>query len=115
MSRARSPRRRFVAAVLGLTATLLAVSGCGDDRGGGGKGVGTVSNRPIDAVLAAHTAELMAHAGVVGVYQGQRDDGTPVIRVLVIETTPALERDIPSQLEGHPVEIEVTGEIRPMR
>jgi hypothetical protein len=104
-----------VAAVLGLVVTALAAAGCGDDRGGSGQGVGAVTSRPIESVLADHAAELMAHPGVVGVYQGQRDDGTPVIRVLVLEKTPALERDIPPRLEGHPVDIEVTGEIRPMR
>jgi hypothetical protein len=38
----------------------------------------------------------------------------PCIQVLVIELTDELRRAIPAELEGHPVIIEVTGEIRGM-
>ena len=64
----------------------------------------------IPAVLERHTEELMALPGVVGVGQGSCD-GTPCILVLVSQTTPALEEHVPSQLEGIPVTIRVTGEI----
>jgi hypothetical protein len=94
---------------------MLLAAGCGPRNDAGDKGVEAVAGRPIESVLADHTAALMAQPGVVGVYQGARDDGTPVIRVLVLEKTPALERDLPKQLEGHPVEIEITDEIRPLR
>ena len=71
--------------------------------------------RPIETVLQAHTPELMAVPGVVGVYQGETDAHAPCIRVMVIQKTPEIERRIPKRLEGYRVEIEVTGEIRPMR
>ena len=69
--------------------------------------------RPIEAVLADHTAELLSLPGVVGLYEGARADGAPCIRVMVVARTPELAKRIPRELEGYPVEIEVTGEIRP--
>ncbi len=70
--------------------------------------------RPIADVLAAHTPELMALPGVVGTYQGAKPDGSPIIVVMVAKSGAELERRIPKSLEGWPVRIEVTGEIRAM-
>ena len=70
--------------------------------------------RPIEDVQRDHTTELMAMPGVVGVYQGALEDGTPYIGVMVKAKTPELSRRIPRQLEGYPVRIDVTGPIRPM-
>ncbi len=70
--------------------------------------------RDINAVMQDHTAELMALPGVVGVYIGAREDSILCIRVMVVAKTPELEKKIPPSLEGHPVEIEETGVIRPM-
>jgi hypothetical protein len=70
--------------------------------------------RPIADVLAAHTPELMALPGVVGTYQGAQSDGTPAIVVMLAGRDAGLERRIPRTLEGWPVVLEVTGEIRAM-
>ena len=70
--------------------------------------------RPLADVLAAHTPELMALPGVVGTYQGTRPDGAPAIVVMLARPDPALERRIPRVLEGWPVLLEVTGELRAM-
>jgi hypothetical protein len=70
--------------------------------------------RPIADVLAAHTPTLMALPGVVGTYQGARPDGSPMIVVMVAKKSAELERRIPKVLEGWPVTIQVTGEIRAM-
>ena len=70
--------------------------------------------RPIADVLAAHTPELMAMPGVVGTYQGAGPDDTPAIVVMLARPDAGLERRIPRVLEGWPVVIEVTGEIRAM-
>jgi hypothetical protein len=75
---------------------------------------GVTVTRDINDVMKDHTAEWMALPGVVGVYIGARDDSTLCIRVMVVAKTPELEQQIPSALEGHPVEIEETGLIRPM-
>jgi hypothetical protein len=73
------------------------------------------NSRDIDAVLRAHDRELLAIKGVVGVYVGLLDDGkTPCLKVMVVAKTAELERAIPKTLEGYPVIIEVTGEVRPL-
>jgi hypothetical protein len=50
---------------------------------------------------------------VVGVYVGTLEDRhTPCLKVMLAKDTPELRRAIPAAIEGHPVVIEVTGEIR---
>ena len=71
--------------------------------------------RDINAVKEAHTKELMALPGVVGVYVGELDDHTPAIGVMVVKKTPELGQKIPKVLEGYPVKIDETGEIKPMK
>ena len=71
-------------------------------------------NRDIKTVMEAHVADLMAIPGVVAVAIGELDDKTPCIRVYVLEQTEELGRKIPKDLQGHPVVIEVSGEIKPM-
>jgi hypothetical protein len=71
--------------------------------------------RDINAVLAAHDRELLAVPGVTGVYIGVLDDQkTPCLKVMLARRTPEADRDIPNQLEGYPVIVELTGEIRPL-
>lgn len=74
----------------------------------------TISERDINIVKESHTEELMAIEGVVGVYVGVLDDGTPCIGVMVVKLTPELQKKIPATLEGYPVRIEETGEIKPL-
>ena len=78
------------------------------------KGRDTVTNRDIKTVMDAHVGELMEIPGVVAVAIGELDDKTPCIKVYVIEQTEELGRRIPKSLEGHPVVIEVSGEIKPL-
>jgi hypothetical protein len=69
--------------------------------------------RDINVVLAAHDKELLAIDGVVGVYVGTLEDRhTPCLKVMLAKDTPQLRRAIPATIEGYPVVIEVTGEIR---
>ena len=70
--------------------------------------------RPIEDVLRDHTPDLMARPGVVGTAQGE-DGGRPCIIVFVAKTTEALAKSIPREIEGYPVRIDETGEIRPLR
>ena len=67
--------------------------------------------KPIEAVLQECTDDLMSLAGVVGVAQGDRE-GQPCIVVLVAEASAELLRIIPSTIEGYPVQVKETGEIR---
>lgn len=67
--------------------------------------------KTIAAVLEEHTPELMSLPGVVGTAQGECA-GEPCIKVFVTKTTSDLLQRIPSAIEGYPVAIEETGEIR---
>jgi hypothetical protein len=73
-----------------------------------------ISLRDINVVMEEHTPELMALPGVVGVYIGKSGDDRLCIRVMVEKKTKELQKKIPKVLEGHPVEIEETGIIRPL-
>lgn len=53
----------------------------------------------------------MGVPGVVGIAIGRRQ-GAPCIRVMVIEKTAELDRRLPRELEGYPVEVQETGPIR---
>src|SRR5947209_13390189 len=75
----------------------------------------SLPKRDINAVLAAHDKELLAIPGVVGVYVGVLSDKkTPCLKIMLARPTAEAERTIPKQLEGYPVVVEVTGEIRPL-
>ena len=68
----------------------------------------------IEQVQEKHQDQLMAISGVGGVGIGAVD-GKPVILVLVIKKTPELEQRIPKMLEGYPVVIQETGEVRALK
>jgi hypothetical protein len=71
--------------------------------------------RDINDVLRGHDKELLAIPGVVGVYVAVLDDGkTPCLKVMLAQKSAETERAIPKTLEGYPVVLEVTGEIRPL-
>jgi hypothetical protein len=67
--------------------------------------------KAINEVLREHAESIMSIPGVVGTAQGLCDD-KPCIKVYVVQETPELEQKIPQMLEGYPVMIEETGEIR---
>ena len=71
--------------------------------------------RDIKTVMEAHAGELMAIPGVTGVAIGELEDRTPCILVLVAESTDEIVRGIPDILEGLPVRLLESGEIKPMR
>lgn len=70
-----------------------------------------MQRKTIDAVLKQHTDSLMALTGVVGTAIGECG-GEPCIRVFVVEKTPELLEKIPSKLDGFPVDVQETGEVR---
>jgi hypothetical protein len=67
----------------------------------------------ITDVLARHTPELMKIPGVVGTAEGAQN-GRPCILVFVRAETDSLAMAIPSSLEGFAVQIQATGDIKPM-
>lgn len=94
-----------------LAIALIASCGRAKTQEEGGPAVAQAP-RTIEAVLAAHTDSLMVVPGVLGTAIG-RCDGAPCIRVLVSRVTEDVRRRVPSQLEGFPVRIDVTGPIVP--
>lgn len=94
-----------------LIVISIGILTCAKKIAGDHKGENTVAEKTIEEVLRGHTRELMSIPGVVGTAQGLCND-KPCIKVFVIEKTPELDQKIPDTLEGYPVMIEETGEIR---
>ena len=68
--------------------------------------------RDINVVLAAHDKELLAIPGVVGVYVGTLQDRRTLCLKVMLARKTVESRKIPQSIEGYPVIMEVTGEIR---
>lgn len=67
--------------------------------------------RSIEEVKEAHEEQLMGIEGVQGVGIGQRPEADGLeIKVYVSNKTKSLQDRIPKQVEGYPVQIEVSGE-----
>lgn len=71
--------------------------------------------RDINLVLKANTRDVMAIPGVVGIYVGETEDNKPCLKVMVVKETEEIKKKLPRELEGYPVLIHVTGEIKPMQ
>lgn len=65
----------------------------------------------VRAVKQMHQQRWLALPGVLGVGIGQRDDG-PQIVVMVEAEPERIRREIPEEVEGVAVEIQVTGTLR---
>ena len=70
-----------------------------------------MATRPIEEVQQAHTNEWMAIPGVVGTGIGQ-SEGKPCIMILTTANTERIREQIPSTVDGYPVLIRHTGQIR---
>lgn len=103
-----APKHVVVAGVALVGATLGACGGRAEDPGVSARRMAADS---IQAVLQRHTDSLMSVPGVVGTAIGQCQ-GRPCIKVYVARKTPQLLERIPSSLEGFPLAVEETGEIR---
>ena len=98
--------RQWLLTLLGLGLLLVTVDATPNDP---------TPPRDINVVLRAHDRELLQLPHVVGVYVGLLADAkTPCLKVMMSRKDPATERALPKSLEGYPVSVEVTGEIRPV-
>ncbi|MFN2370183.1 MAG: hypothetical protein ABR506_03400 [Candidatus Krumholzibacteriia bacterium] len=100
-------RRR--ALLLSLLLLALVAAACGK------KGQEEAVERPdIMGVVDAHAPRLIAIPGVAAVAVGALDSGEPCVRIYVVELTDALRAQLPATLDGWPVDVEESGEIRPL-
>jgi len=91
--------------------SLVFLAGCGGKTPSNGRGMPA---QDIKTVMEAHAPELLAIEGVTAVAIGALDDGTPCIKIYMVERTDRLVRRLPRTLGGHPVVVEESGVIRPM-
>lgn len=70
-----------------------------------------LSERSIIEVQEARSEQWEALDGVVGTGVGECD-GEPCIKVFAREESTEIEEEIPREVEGYPVRIEVTGPFR---
>lgn len=112
----RALPRDIIAPYILIVSIAIVGNGTGCERGGNDKTAnGTVTTmKQIDDVIKEYSDSLMAIPGVVGIYHGEDEAGKTCLKVMVRERTPELERRLPKSIEGYPVVIEETGEIRPM-
>lgn len=105
---------RVIAPTILIVCIAIAGIGAGCERGGKDNTRTVTAMKHIDDVIREHSDSLMAIPGVVGLYHGEDEEGRTCLKVMVKERTPELERRLPKNIEGYPVVIEETGEIRPM-
>ena len=65
----------------------------------------------ITEVLEKHTDTWMSIPGVLGTAQSEKD-GKPAITIFIEQKSSTIEEKIPKSVEGYPVVLEVTGEIK---
>lgn len=95
-----------IVALLGLSAVA-----CEQQDAGAQPRSTAMPDKTIEQVLSEHTDRLMSIPGVVGTAQGECA-GTPCIKVLVVEQTPAILNEVPSSIDGYTVELLTAGEIK---
>jgi hypothetical protein len=102
---------KVVPGTIALQATLAGFFFLATASANAETGEGPITGNTIESVLEQHTDRLMSFPGVVGTAIGECM-GRPCIHVLVLKQTPDLSRQVPPMLEGFPVVIVETGEIR---
>ncbi len=70
-----------------------------------------MAGKTIQQVQEEHTAEWMAIPGVIGTAIGQCE-GKPCILILTASNTEQVRRKIPATVEGYPVVVQYSGEVR---
>lgn len=103
---ARTQRLAMIVATLGCAVILGAC--------GGGDGETAAPSRDIIEVMDDHADELVAIDGVSAVGVSRLPTGRRCVRIYVIEFTDELRALLPTELEGHPVDIVVSGDFVPV-
>jgi hypothetical protein len=67
---------------------------------------------PIKEVKARHAARLIILPGVVSIGIGRDEKGQPAIIVGLERSIPETEAQLPVQLEGYPVKVQILGRMK---
>lgn len=105
----RHARPPLFVALLAAALTLVSAGGCRETEPARPKTDTPVTTIPLADVVTRRAPELMKIPGVVGVAEARLPDGSPCVRIYVVERTPALDRALPKTLDGWPVDVEVSG------
>jgi hypothetical protein len=100
----------FLVGALGL-ALALVPTGCRNDQARRSTSMSAPSRSIVD-VLAEHSPRIIAMSGVTAIGEGRLPDGRPCIQIFIREKDPTLEARLPRTIEGYPVVVEVSGQIR---
>lgn len=101
----------FVALTLRTMQVVGSLAGCSRPRSDPFEKEHLMAERTIEQVQEAHTEAWMAMPGVVGTAIGLHK-GEPCILILTAANAEAIRAQIPERVEGYPVIIQQTGEIR---
>lgn len=78
------------------------------------KDTSKMQRKPLEQVIKENKAMLLAIPGVQGYYQGQLEDGSDCIVIMVDSLTEKNKDEIPDSLDGYPVKAEEGGTIKPL-
>ena len=95
-----------------IIALMLLVWGCAEAPEG--QNEEEMPTQDVKTVMESNVDELMAIDGVTGVAIGETDTGVPCILILILTESDEIKSRLPKSIEGHPVRLMVSGEIKPM-
>ncbi len=104
------PTHRVLLLLVVAASVAVNGSGCRDGATDSGQ-TQRMTGKTIQQVQEEHTAEWMAIPGVVGTAIGQCED-KPCILILTASNTEQVRRKIPATVEGYPVVVQYSGEVR---
>jgi hypothetical protein len=103
------------AAAAAAGAVLSAAAGCESERSSSSSVENDAMNpRPIEEVVDTVAPEWMTWDGVTMVYVSADDDGRPAVKVGVVSRPHEVESRIPPEIEGWPVIVVESGEVKPL-
>ena len=73
-----------------------------------------MQKKPIEQVIKDNKEMLLAIPGVQGYYQGQLEDGSDCIVIMIDSLTEKNKGKLPDSLDGYPVKTEEGGRIKPL-
>jgi len=100
-----------VALTIGILSAVGSIAGCMQHSAVDLEKPGHMPEKTIEEIQEEHTDAWMAIPGVVGTAIGE-SHGKPCILVFTASNTEQVRKRIPATVEGYPVVVQYTGEIR---